>query len=139
MKTWQLPVRLAAGAYTLNSGLSKRGVPDEVAAGLHGMASGAFPQFAQMESQQFVKLLSAGEIAIGTALLLPFVPSGLVGAVLSLFGGGLVRLYLKTPGMTEEGGIRPTQDGTGLAKDAWLFAIGLALLIDGLSNDGDED
>ncbi len=80
MKTWQLPIRLAAGAYTLNSGLSKRGIPDEAAAGMHGMASGAFPQFSSMESQQFIKLLSAGEIALGTALLLPFVPAGLVGA-----------------------------------------------------------
>jgi len=138
MKTWQLPIRLAAGAYTLNSGLSKRGIPDEAAAGMHGMASGAFPQFSSMESQQFIKLLSAGEIALGTALLLPFVPAGLVGAGLSALGAGLVRLYLKTPGMTDDSGIRPTPDGIGLAKDVWLFAIGLALLIDGLS-DGDED
>jgi len=91
-----------------------------------------------MESQQFIKLLSAGEIALGTALLLPFVPAGLVGAGLSAFGAGLVRLYLKTPGMTDDSGIRPTPDGIGLAKDVWLFAIGLALLIDGLS-DGYED
>ncbi len=40
--------------------------------------------------------------------------------------------------MTDDSGIRPTPDGIGLAKDVWLFAIGLALLIDGLS-DGDED
>jgi len=36
--------------------------------------------------------------------------------------------------MTDESGIRPTQDGIGLAKDVWLFAIGLALLIDALSD-----
>ena len=58
----------------------------------------------------------------------------MVGAALSAFGAGLVRLYLKTPGMTDESGIRPTQDGIGLAKDVWLFAIGLALLIDALSD-----
>jgi hypothetical protein len=51
--------------------LSKRGIPDEAAAGMHGMASGAFPQFSSMESQQFMKLLSTGEIVLGTALLLP--------------------------------------------------------------------
>ena len=87
-----------------------------------------------MESQQFMKLLSTGEIVLGTALLLPFLPAGLVGAGLSAFGAGLVRLYLKTPGMTDESGIRPTQDGIGLAKDVWLLAIGLALLIDALSD-----
>lgn len=134
MKLWQLPIRLAAGAYVLNSGLSKRGIPDEAAAGMHGMASGAFPQFSSIEPQEFVKQLSTGEIALGTALLLPFLPAGLVGAALSAFGAGLVRLYLKTPGMTDESGIRPTPDGIGLAKDVWLFAIGLALLIDALSD-----
>jgi len=81
-----------------------------------------------------MKLLSTGEIVLGTALLLPFLPAGLVGGGLSAFGAGLVRLYLKTPGMTDESGIRPTQDGIGLAKDVWLFAIGLALLIDALSD-----
>jgi len=49
MKPWQLPIRLAAGAYVLNSGLSKRGIPDEAATGMHGMASGAFPQFSSMD------------------------------------------------------------------------------------------
>jgi hypothetical protein len=63
VKLWQLPIRLAAGAYVLNSGLSKRGIPDEAAAGMHGMASGAFPQFSSMEPQEFVKQLSTGEIA----------------------------------------------------------------------------
>jgi hypothetical protein len=28
-------------------------------------------------------------------------------------------------------GIRPTQDGTAIAKDVWLLGIGTSLLIDG--------
>ena len=137
MKLWHLPLRLTAGAYTLNSGLSKRGLPDEAAKGMHGMASGAFPQLEDVEPQEFVKLLSTAEIALGGALLLPLVPSGLVGAALTAFGAGLVRLYLKTPGTTQDDGIRPTPEGIALAKDVWLLGMGAALLLDALrGNDG---
>ena len=51
---------------------------------------------------------------------------------LTAFGAGLVNLYLKTPGLTEEGSIRPTQDGIGIAKDVWLVGVGTTLLVDGL-------
>jgi hypothetical protein len=67
---------------------------------------------------------------LGAALLTPFVPSALVGAALVGFSGGLVQLYLKTPGMRRPGGVRPTQDGIGLAKDVWLLGAGLTLLLD---------
>ena len=52
--------------------------------------------------------------------------------MLTGFSGALVGMYLKTPGMTKEDGIRPTQQGTPLAKDTWMLGSGLALLIDGL-------
>ncbi len=39
-------------------------------------------------------------------------------------------MYLKTPGMTQDDGIRPTADGTGLAKDVWLLGIALGLILD---------
>ena len=55
-----------------------------------------------------------------------------MSAALTAFGAGLVNLYLKTPGLTEEDGIRPTQDGIGIAKDVWLVGVGSTLLIDGL-------
>lgn len=131
MKLSHLPLRLAAGAFILNSGLSKRNLPAEAAAGLQGMAAGAVPQVKKMTPEEFGKTLSTGEIVLGAALLTPFVPSTLAGAGLAAFSGGLVRMYLKTPGMTQEGSIRPSQDGTALAKDAWLLGGGLTLLIDG--------
>jgi hypothetical protein len=37
--------------------------------------------------------------------------------------------------MREERSLRPTQQGMTLAKDVWMFGIGLTLLIDGLGDD----
>jgi hypothetical protein len=37
--------------------------------------------------------------------------------------------------MREEGSLRPTQQGMSIAKDVWMFGIGLTLLIDGLGDD----
>lgn len=134
IKLRHVPPRLAAGAFILNSGLGKRGLDDESAAGLQAMAANGVPQLKDMSPQDFGKLVSTGEIALGAALLLPFVPSGLAGLGLTAFSAGLVRTYLKTPGMTQEDGIRPTSDGTGLAKDVWMLGIGLGLVIDALTS-----
>ncbi len=134
MKLSHIPLRLATGAFILNSGLSKRNLPPEAAGTLQGMAANAVPRAKEMEPQVFGRTLSTGEIALGAALLTPFVPSALAGAALTAFGGGLVQMYLNTPGMTEEGSqIKPSQDGTAVAKDIWLVGAGLALLIDGLT------
>ncbi len=130
-KLWHVPVRLATGAIILDQGLLKLGADDDTAKWLHGQATQAFPRFADMEPREFVQLLSAGEIALGTALLgIGFVPSSLAGLALGAFGGSLVRLYLKSPGTRREGGIAPSQQGVGLAKDSWMLAIGTALVLD---------
>jgi hypothetical protein len=134
MNLAHLPLRIATGAYILNSGLSKQGLEGQAAEGLHGMAANAIPAFNKMPPEQFARLLSTGEIALGAALLVPFVPSAVVGVALAGFSAGLVRLYLKTPGMRREGSIRPTPEGIGLAKDVWLLGAGLTLVIDSLSN-----
>ena len=134
MRLSHLPLRAATGAFILNSGLSKRGLEGEAAEGVHGMATGAFPQFSSVKPKTFATGLSTAEMALGTALLLPFVSPVVVGAGLAGFGAGLVQLYLKTPGLTEEGSVRPTQDGIGLAKDVWLVGAGLTLLIDGIAD-----
>lgn len=41
----------------------------------------------------------------------------------------MISMYLRTPGMTEADGVRPSQDGTSLAKDSWLLAIAAALIL----------
>ena len=133
MKLSHIPLRLAIGAFILNSGRSKQGLEGQAAEGLHGMATGAIPAVGKIPPQRFTQILSAGEIALGVALLTPFVPSALVGAALTGFSAGLVGLYLKTPGMRQPGSVRPTQDGIGLAKDVWLLGAGLTLLLDGAS------
>lgn len=133
MKLSHAPLRLATGAFILNSGLSKRQLTPEAAAGLQGMAANSVPQVKGMDPVAFGKTLSTGEIALGAALLTPFVPSAIAGAALAAFGGGLVNMYLNTPGMTEEGSsIKPSQQGTAIAKDVWLVGAGLTLLLDGL-------
>ena len=130
-KLWHVPVRLATGAIILDQGLLKLKADEDTARWLHGQAVQAFPQFADMEPQEFVQLLSAGEIALGTALLgIGLVPSSLAGLALGVFGGSLTRLYLKAPGTRREGSIAPSQQGVGLAKDSWMLAIGTALVLD---------
>ncbi|MBU8861012.1 MULTISPECIES: hypothetical protein [unclassified Micromonospora] len=132
MRLSHAPLRVAIGAYILNSGLGKRTLEGEAAAGVHGMAAGAMPQLRQIPPDRFAMLLSRGEIALGAALLAPFVPSLLAGAALTAFGAGLVQLYLKTPGMREGTSLRPSQAGIGLAKDVWLVGAGLSLVLDSL-------
>lgn len=132
MRISHVPLRLATGAFILNSGLVKRAMPPEAAAGLHGMAAGAIPQVAGLKPTTFKTALSTGEVLLGAALLSPFVSPVVAGAALTAFSVGLVQLYVKTPGLHEPGSIRPTQDGTAIAKDVWMLGTGLALLADGL-------
>lgn len=135
IKARHLPARLAAGAFILNSGLSKRGADEQTAGYLHGMATGTYPILGKLEPTQFARLLSAGEITVGAALLLPVVPTALAAAGLAAFSSGLLGLYLRTPGMREPGSLRPTQDGIAIAKDVWMLGIAGTLLVDELTAD----
>jgi hypothetical protein len=132
----QLPLRLAAGIFVINSGLSKWGADETTAKHLKGFAAGAYPFLGKLDPQLFVKTLSASEIAIGAAVLLPIVPAGVGAAALTAFSAGLVGLYLRTPGMRREGSLRPTEQGIPLSKDVWLVAIGASLVLDDLVGRG---
>jgi hypothetical protein len=134
-----LPARFASGAYILNSGLSKRNAPQEVAEGLHGFAATAYPFLQQVEPKRFVKALSTAEIVLGSALLLPFVPTGLVATGLAAFSGGLLGLYLRVPGMREPGSLRWTEQGQAIAKDVFLAGIAGTLLADSARRAKDAD
>lgn len=126
----QLPVRIAVGTFILNSGLTKLDADEETAQGLHGMASGTYPFLKDMDPQRFARLLSCTEIALGSALLLPFVPTVVAGAALTGFAGGLVGLYLRTPGLRRSGSLRPTEQGIPIAKDTWLLGVGTGMVIE---------
>ncbi len=123
-----IALRLTAGAYILNSGVGKLRLPAESAQGLQSMTANAIPQVEKLEPAVFGKALAVGEIAVGSMLLTPFIPSRLAGLGLGAFAGALVATYLKTPGMTESDGIRPSANGGAMAKDFWLAGMAVALV-----------
>lgn len=131
MSIRNLPLRLTSGAFILNSGIEKLSLDAESAQSYQDLAAGAFPQVARMKPEEFGKLLAAAEVALGSALLLPFIPRVVAGLGLTAFSGSLLWVYRNTPGMTRDG-VRPTAQGVGMAKDIFLLGIGLALLLDPL-------
>jgi uncharacterized membrane protein YphA (DoxX/SURF4 family) len=130
MKLRHVPGRVAAGAFTMHSGLQKLHADDEHAAGIHGMAAGTYPFLKGLSPTTFAKALAVGEIVLGAAVLVPFVPNRVAGAALTAFGASLLALYARTPGMRKPGSIWPEPAGIGLSKDVWLTAIGAGLLLD---------
>jgi uncharacterized membrane protein YphA (DoxX/SURF4 family) len=132
MRLRELPPRVVTGAYILHAGLEKWHGDEARAEAIHGMASGAYPGLKSVSAPNFLRLLAAGEIATGVALLAPKVPTWLAGAALTGFSGGLLGLYARTPGFRKPGSIWPDQKGIAVSKDVWMFGIGLGLLVDGL-------
>jgi hypothetical protein len=135
VKARHLPPRIATGAFILNSGLGKLSADEAAAAQLHGFAAGTYPFLKKLKPKDFVRLLAATEITLGTALLIPVIPAAVAGAGLAAFSGGLLGLYVRTPGMRKQGTPLPTEQGTALAKDIWMAGIGLGLIIDDLTDD----
>jgi hypothetical protein len=132
MRLRNVPTRLATGAYILHTGWEKWHADEDRAAAVHGMAASAFPVLNSMKSTDFLKTLSVGELALGAALLTPFVPTVLAGAALTGFSGALVTMYLRTDGLHKPGSVWPTPQGIGVSKDVWMLGIGLGLMADGL-------
>lgn len=130
MRLSHVPLRLAAGAFILNAGVSHLGMDSDTAKGVHGMASRAYPPLTRVDPQPFGQALAAGEIALGAALLIPVIPSGLAGLALAGFSGSLLGMYVRTPALHQEGSLRPNTEGTAIAKDSWLAGIAAALIID---------
>lgn len=126
LATW--PLRITTGAFIANSGWGKLNADAEAAEQTHGFASAAYPFLADVPAEQFNRALAIAETAIGAALLTPGVPARIAGLGLTGLGAGLVGLYLRAPGLREQGSLRPTPDGIGIAKDSWLVGAGLALL-----------
>jgi hypothetical protein len=134
IKPTHLPARIAAGGFILNSGIEKLSANEEAVAQIHGFAVGTYPFLGKLKAKTFVRLLAMSEITLGTALLVPVVPSAVAGAGLTAFSSGLLGLYARTPGMRKAGTPLPTQQGLALAKDSFLLGTGLTLLIDDLAS-----
>jgi uncharacterized membrane protein YphA (DoxX/SURF4 family) len=125
-----IPGRLAAGAFVLHTGLEKWKAGEEVAKGVHAGAAEAFPFLGSMEPGRFLKLLAAGEIAVGAALLVPIVPAAIAGAALTAFSGSLLTMYWRRPALHRPGSVWPTPAGMPISKDVWMLGIGIGLLAD---------
>ena len=136
IKLHQLPPRLACGAFILNTGIGKRSLDVETAAGLRDQAALVFPVLKKMDPERFGKLLSAFEICLGVALLIPVVPTWLVSAGLTGFSGMLMGVYLKTPSLTMDDGIRPTPAGMPIARDVFMLGSGLGMFVEELTTRG---
>lgn len=125
----QLPLRLTAGSYVLNSGLSKWDADDVTAKQLQDFAVGTYPFVAKLGPRTFARLLAAGELALGAAVLV--LPGALAGA-----GRRLLRRADRPlpahPRDAPGGSVRPTERGIALAKDIWLLGIGTSLVVDDL-------
>jgi uncharacterized membrane protein YphA (DoxX/SURF4 family) len=133
LKIHHWPSRLAVGAIVLDAGLGKRAADEQAAARLHSFASSAYPLMKRLDARTFTKLVAYGEVTLGAALLLPFVPAGVAGVGLTAFSAGLLGMYLRTPGMRQKGSLRPTEQGMALAQDAWMLGIGLGFIVEELS------
>lgn len=123
MRLSHVPLRATTGAFLLQGGLSKRSLVAEATA---APAAPLTPTSA--------RALAAGEIALGAALLVPFVSPVVAGAALSAFSGTLINTWWRTPGTHEKGSWRPTAEGSAVAKELWLLGTGLSLVLDGLSD-----
>lgn len=121
-------LRVPTGAFILNSGIGKLGLKGEAAEGLQGFAATGIPALGKLDPDTFGKFISYSEIGVGASLLAPFVPNKLAGAAVAAFGSGLLTLYFNNDNMTEEDGIRPSEDGIAIAKDSWLVGVGAALI-----------
>lgn len=128
-KLRRTPLRIVTGAFILNSGISKLRADQKAAEGSRDMAANAYPALEKVPPKPFIKTLAVGETALGAALLLPVVPAAVAGLGLMGFSGALLGMWWRTPGMHEEGSIKPTQQGITIAKDVWMLGIGASLVI----------
>ena len=122
------PARVFPGLVFLNSGIGKLGIDEDGAKGLQDFAGTALPFVKKIPAKTFGRVLAGSEVATAAALLTPLVPNKVAGAALTAFGAGFTAMYLRTPGLTENGSVRPTDQGLPMLKDTWLLGTGLALL-----------
>jgi hypothetical protein len=132
---WWWPIRIAFGFFFLHVALSHKDLDEKGAKGLQRFEATAFPFVMKLEPQQFKAAMVAGESATAASLLVPGVPPVLGGAALTGFGTSLLGVYLKSPMLRKsEKSIRPNEFGLGIAKDVWMVAAGLTVLLDAIAS-----
>lgn len=131
-KARRAPLRIVSGAFLLQAGVGKLKADQATAEQLHGMATGTYGFLGNLDPKTFTKALAIGETALGSAILLPIVPPAAAAVGIMGFSGALLNLWWNTEGMHQPGRPLPTPQGTGVAKDIWLFGMGAGLLTDAL-------
>ncbi len=121
-------LRGVSGAYLLQSGYGKLGLPVEAAEGMQGFAASGVPALGKLDPDTFGKFVAYSELGIGGALVTPMVPNRVAGLALGAFSAGLLSIYFRNPAMTQEDGVRPSDDGMALSKDVFLAGIAGALV-----------
>src|ERR1035437_3014772 len=110
-----VPLRLVTGAYIAHSGLEKwRGFVEQ-ANGVPGTAAKAFPILQPIPPRRVIRVVAAGEILTGSLLLNPLISNGVAGAALTVFSGGVVAMYTRTPTMQTPGSIWPSRLGIAVS------------------------
>jgi hypothetical protein len=128
---WYWPIRIIFGLFFAHVALSHNELDEKGAKGLRGFAATAFPFVKKLEPNQFKQAMVAGETATAAALLVPGVPAVLGGAALTGFASSLLAVYMKNPMLRKsEKSVRPNDMGLGIAKDSWMLAAGLTVLVD---------
>lgn len=131
MKLSHLLMRSVSGAFILQSGIGKLGLSGDAAAGLRDFAATGVPALAKLSPDNFGKFISYSEIAVGGALLTPFISDRLAGVALGAFSGGLLSIYFRNDALTQSDGIRPSEDGLSISKDVFMALIAASLMLDG--------
>jgi hypothetical protein len=126
------PLRLTTGAFVLNSGVSTFGATDEKSARLQSSAARLVPQVERMNPRTFAKLLGAGEVTLGTALMLPIVPAAVAGLGLTAFAASLLAMRPSTNGPHTDTDA-DTSSAVPIATEAWMLGSGVSLLLDALT------
>ena len=118
----------------LNSGVSTFTATDERTKRLQSTVATLVPQVERMDPRTFAKALGAGEVALGTALMLPVVPAAVAGLGLSAFAASLIATRRPSSnGQHAEAATDTTTQAVPNATEAWMLGSGVSLLLDALT------
>ena len=98
---------------------------------MHGFAAGTYPFLKNLPPQQFAKAAVDVRDRRRRGAADPVRADRRRRGGADGFSGGLLGLYLRTPGMRKPGSLAPTEQGLAIAKDSWLLGIGIGLLTRG--------
>jgi hypothetical protein len=124
------PLRLTTGAFVLNSGVSTFSATGEKTTRLQSTAAKLVPQVERMDPRTFAKVLGAGEVTLGTALMLPVVPAAVAGLGLTAFAASLLATRSSNDGQHADSDGQPAVPN---ATEAWMLGSGVSLLLDALT------